>query len=31
MKGLLQFHAKVLTAMGNHMAAGEKLNQAAKL
>jgi TonB family protein len=31
MKGLLQFHAKVLTAMGNHTAAEEKLNQAAKL
>jgi hypothetical protein len=31
MKGLLQFHAKVLTAMGNHKAAEEKVNQAAKL
>jgi TonB family protein len=31
MKALLQFHAKVLAAMGNHTAAEEKLNQAAKL
>lgn len=31
MKELLQFHAKVLATMGNHTAADEKLNQAAKL
>jgi TonB family protein len=31
MKQLLEFHAKVLAAMGNHAAADEKLSQAAKL
>jgi len=31
MKGLLQFHAKVLTAMGNHAGADEKFTRAAKL
>jgi hypothetical protein len=31
MKSLLQFHAKVLTAMGKPTEATEKLNQAAKL